>query len=451
MLSAFAARVHTTIAGHNMLRPDHLILAGVSGGADSVSLALVLVELGYRVAVAHLNHGLRGESSNEDERFTRSLAERLGLAFYSERTPVQLESGNLEAAGRAARKAFFLRTAAAHGFTRIALAHTRDDRVETFLMNLFRGAGLDGLVSMAPVSGMTVRPLLDVSRAEVEAYLEGRGEPWRTDTTNLDINFTRNRLRHKVIPMLASEFNPRLAESIARTVKILDDDDAWLRAQTEAWFAEHAAVDANNVILDVEALRDAPTALLRRIVRLALRKAGSSLQEVSFGHIEGVASLIREGKSGKSVQLPGGLAASRNFGQLLLGRPLQKAGEYSYELQIPGHVRVPELGKTFKAWIVGQKDVKPAPDQVFVDGGSLGACVKIRNWKPGDYYRPAGLPAGKLKKLFNRSRIPRSQRGSWPVLVANSTIVWVASFPVSREFAPDEHSQKIVAFEASPS
>jgi tRNA(Ile)-lysidine synthase len=141
----------------------------------------------------------------------------------------------------------------------------------------------------------------------------------------------------------------------------------------------------------------------------------------------------------------------RNFDQLVFQKRTAEPREYSYELKIPGLIHITELGRTFRAEIVDGKKVQPAPDRVFVDGGSLGPYVRIRNWKPGDYYRPVGLPAGKLKRLFQRARIPRSQRGSWPVLVANSTIVWVAPFPVSREFAPGEQSQKIVAFEASTS
>jgi tRNA(Ile)-lysidine synthase len=433
-----------------MLTGTDSVLAGVSGGADSVSLALVLKELGYRLAIAHLNHGLRGEAADEDEYFSRNLAGLLGVPFFTRKVLTLAEARNVEAAGRAARKAFFRETADAHGYTRIALAHTRDDRVETFLMNLLRGSGLEGLVSMSAVSGTTIRPLIDTSRTEVESYLEERGQSWRTDLTNLDLAFTRNRLRHKVIPMLSAEFNQRLPETLARTLEILESEDAWMRAFVEECLEEHGSTQQDAFVLDLPALGNVHTAIFRRIIRMALRRGGSTLQEVSFDHIESIFSLLQEGKSGKVIGLPDGMTVERSFDQLLFRKRLVVPRDYSYDLHIPGLIHVPELGKTFRAEIVDGK-VESTPDKVFVDGGSLGPYVKIRNWKPGDYYRPVGLPSGKLKRLFQRARIPRNQRSSWPVFVTNSTIVWVASFPVSREFAPGENSQKIVVFEASTS
>src|SRR5262245_47502643 len=212
MLSRFALRIRETIERTGMLAPEDLVLAGVSGGADSVCLLLVLKELGYDVAVAHLNHGLRGEESERDEAFVRDLADRFNIPFFSKRA--SLAQGNVEAAGRAARKEFFSELSLKHGFTKTALAHTRDDRIETFLMNLLRGAGTEGLVSMASLSGSTVRPLIETGRMQVEAYLKEKEQGWRTDESNFDLSFARNRLRHRLIPLLASEFNVNLLETV---------------------------------------------------------------------------------------------------------------------------------------------------------------------------------------------------------------------------------------------
>src|SRR5262249_8254987 len=155
------------------------VLTGVSGGADSVCLALILRELGYAFAVAHLNHGLRGTASDEDETFTATLSQALGVPFFSRR--IVLVSGNIQAAGRDAVREFFGELASWHGFGTIALAHTRNDRIETFLGNLLRGSGPDGLVSMSAVTGNIVRPLIETDRDEVEAYLKQRGQSWRDD------------------------------------------------------------------------------------------------------------------------------------------------------------------------------------------------------------------------------------------------------------------------------
>ena len=465
MLSNLVAQIRGTIQKHQMLTSRERVLAGVSGGADSVCLALVLNELGLDVAVAHVNHGLRGAESDTDEEFTKELAGTLGVPFFAtkvalfrpapaasalwlSRRPLPGGEANLEAAGREARRQFFIETARRRGYTKIALAHTRNDRVETFLMNLLRGAGSEGLVSMAPVSGNTIRPLIETGRNEVEAYLTENNQSWRTDSSNFDLGFARNRLRHAVIPELESRFNPSLIQTLARTVQILEAEDAWMRAVADQWLSEHGRKEENDFLIPAAELKSAPAGLVRRILRTVLRLAGSGLRDVSFGHIEAVRALLEEGKSGKFVQIPGGLQAAREFGRLVFRQAPAAWADYTYELKIPGEVHIPEVGKVFRAEIVEIEANQALGQRVFVDGESIGPYVTIRNWKPGDYYRPVGLPAGKLKKLFQRARIPRGHRMRWPVMVADSTIVWVASFPVSREFAPRGQSKKKVAFEA---
>ena len=448
MFSKFALQVQQTIIKYKMLDPADRVLAGVSGGADSVCLVLVLKELGHEVTVAHVNHGLRGAAADEDEAFTRELADRLGMRFFSKRVSIAAEGKNIEAAGREARKEFFNELVRLHGFTKIAVAHTRDDRVETFMMNLLRGSGSEGLVSMAPASERTIRPLIGTGRTEVEAYLNNRNQAWRTDSTNFDLGFARNRLRRVVIPTLSAEFNPNLLETLGKTLEILEVEDAWMRSITDRWLIENGTKQENEFVISVEALTPAPAGLTRRVLRSALRRAGSELRDVSFEHIEAVRRLLESGKSGKLVEIPGGLVVTREFHRLVFRQRAAAPGNYDYELKIPGEVHVPELAKVFRAEIVENAGEGTGHPRIFVDGESIGPCVRIRNWKPGDYYRPVGWPAGKLKKLFQRARIPRSHRRNWPVVVANSTIVWVASFPVSREFVPRGHSQKKVAFEA---
>jgi tRNA(Ile)-lysidine synthase len=429
-----------------MLAPGDRILAAVSGGADSVCLAVVLHELGYDLSVAHVNHGLRGAESDEDETFTARLAERLGLRFFTRR--VVLFGGNIEAAGRDARRDFFNESADNHGFTKIAVAHTLNDRVETFLLNLLRGAGSAGLAAMPAVSGRTIRPLVEVGREEIEAYLAERKQAFRTDASNLNLDFSRNRLRHIVIPQLSSEFNPNLVETLHRTAEILEKEDDWMQTLVEAWLNQHGTKEEGGFVIPVEALAARPIAMVRRVLRHALRRAGSELRNVTFDEIEAIARLLDDEKSGKLVEIPGGIEVARDFGQLVFRHRVSAVPEYEYMLKIPGSVHIPELGKVFKAEIVGLEGLQTPSRRVFVDADSIGPYVRIRNWKPGDYYRPVGLPAGKLKKLFQRAKIPRSHRSSWPVVVADSTIIWVASFPVSREFAPRGRSQKIVAIEA---
>jgi len=374
------------------------------------------------------------------------LAESLGLRFFVKR--VSLSGANIEAAGRDARRIFFNEICLKNGFTKIALAHTRNDRVETFLMHLLRGSGSEGLVSMAPVSGNTTRPLIETGRDEIEAYLGENNQSWRTDSSNFDLEFARNCLRHAVIPELESRFNPNLIQTLARTVEILDGEDAWIRTEVDRWLTDHATRKGEDFAIPAAELQAMPAGLIRRLLRAALRRSGSELRDVSFDHIEAIRGLLAAGKSGKFVEIPGGLQVAREFDQIVFRQAPVTCSEYSYELKIPGEVHIPEVGKVFRAEIVEGEANDRAGQRVFVDAESIGPYVKIRNWKPGDFYRPVGLPAGKLKKLFQRARIPRGHRIRWPVIVVDSTIVWVASFPVSREFAPRGQPRKKVAFEA---
>jgi tRNA(Ile)-lysidine synthase len=448
--SDLASSTAQTLAKHQMLVAGDRVLVGVSGGADSVSLVLVLNELGYKTGIGHLNHGLRGLDSDGDEEFVSELASTLGVPFYSQRISIRPEDGNLEAAGRAARKDFFRSVCKREGFTKIAIAHTRDDRVETCLLHLFRGAGLEGMVSMAPVSGDTIRPLIETSHDEVHRFLLSSNQPWRTDASNLDPSFTRNRMRHELIPMLEKTYNPRLRQTLSRTVDLLQNEDGWMQDLTANWVAQFAVHSPGMMSVDAESMRTVPVALARRAIRTMLRQAGSDLLDITFDRIEAVRELLDSGKSGKTVQIPGRFVAERSFDRLILRQSQNEANEFDYVLPIPGTVHIPELGKTFRAGVSDGTMVPPASDnkeRVFVDGGRLGPCVKIRSWKPGDYYKPVGWPGGKLKKFFQRTRIPRSQRSRWPVIVSDSTVVWVASFPVSREFAPSGRSQKIVTLE----
>jgi len=445
VFSKLLLQVRETIEKYQMLASGDRVLVGVSGGADSVCLALVLVELGYDVAIAHLNHGLRGIASDNDENFTAELARHFRLQFFVRKAV--LASGNVEAAGRTARKHFF-REIAAQGYSRIALAHTRNDRVETFLLNLFRGAGSEGLTSMAPISGMWIRPLIDIDRTDIEVYLADRNQGWCTDASNFDLQLSRNRIRHVVLPQLVGDFNPNLIDTLSRTVEILESEDSFIGSVAKQWLNDNGTNQPGQFVINVEALRSMPVGIVRRIVRDALRRAGSELRDVSFDQIENIRRLMDRGKSGKIVEIPGGLEVAREFDELVFRARTAGPSEYDYELKIPGSIHIPELGKVFRAEVVESETQKTHDQRVFVDADSIGPYVRIRNWKPGDYYRPVGLPAGKLKKLFQRSRIPRSHRASWPVVVADSSIIWVASFPVSREFAPRGRSQKIVAIEA---
>ena len=303
----------------------------------------------------------------------------------------------------------------------------------------------------APISGDIVRPLIETSRNEIEAYLKEINQPWREDLSNTDTRFSRNRIRHVVLPRLASEFNPRLRESLARTIDILEAEDDWMEAESRTWLESRTSEESGTLVVDLEDLPAQPVALVRRVLRASLERAGSEMRDIGFDHVENIRGLLKAGKSGRIIELPGSIAVERNFGQLVFRPADASPAGYEYELPIPGRVHIPEIDTVFHAHLRSPEALKPKQGGTFVDGESLGPCVKIRNWKNGDFYNPNGLGSAKLKELFQRERIPRRKRRQWPVFVAKSSIVWVASFPVSRDFVPTGASRRIVEFEAVPS
>lgn len=289
------------------------IVVGLSGGADSVALIDALASLrrrrGFRVVAAHLDHSLR-EGSADDAAFCHSLCESLGVPMRGGTARVRerasREKGGLEQAARRERYSFLRRVRDDEGAALVAVAHTLDDQAETLLLRLLRGAGATGLGGMRPRSGDLVRPLLQVTRAQVLEHLRSRGLPWREDPSNADPAHRRNRVRHELLPYLEQRFNPRVREALARTAGLLADEASYMQAQAAALSAETVRREGDVLVLDRRALARAPIALARAALRQALREAGG-LRGLGQGHVERLLRLAGSpAPSGRTLPLPGG-------------------------------------------------------------------------------------------------------------------------------------------------
>lgn len=309
---------------------DQMMVVAVSGGADSVALLDALVclrdckETPKKLVVAHLNHLLRGDESDADETFVRDLATRLDLPVCSERLNVaqiaQYETRNLEAAARQVRYEFLQRVAKQFGAQVIATAHTRDDQVETLWMRLLRGTGAEGLRGIQAVTAFSsslrlIRPLLDSTRADVIAHCAARGILYRTDSSNAVMDFTRNRVRHELLPLLRS-FNPRVDESLLRLVERLTEDDDVLQGVAERVYAS-ARLPAS-ATLAWQPLYDAHPAIRGRVLRLWLREIRGDLRRIDAVHLRALEQLILHGEGGSYIELPGGWQVWRRKGMLVM-------------------------------------------------------------------------------------------------------------------------------------
>ncbi|MBI2188147.1 MAG: tRNA lysidine(34) synthetase TilS [Acidobacteria bacterium] len=304
-MTALHQQVRRTIRRHGLIPPGARVLVGLSGGSDSVALARLLLDLSahgeFTVAgLAHLHHGLR-PTADRDEAFCREFAARVGLPIVVERADVPAYAAahglSTEDAARRLRYAFLERTAAALGATCIAVGHTEDDQAETFLLKLMRGAGLTGLGGIYPRRDTVVRPLLDVSRAELRAYLDRVGERWIDDETNEDLANPRNRVRHRVLAELDRAAGGPTRPAIARAAALVREDAQWLDELGRERFRAVAAEREGALELDIHGLTQAPPPVRRRVLLEAMRRMADG-REIGLEHVEAVLGLLGGGEPG---------------------------------------------------------------------------------------------------------------------------------------------------------
>ncbi|MDD4715331.1 MAG: tRNA lysidine(34) synthetase TilS [Oscillospiraceae bacterium] len=439
---------------YGMLPRDELVLCAVSGGADSVCLLHLLQALsgsmGFRLAAAHFNHMLRGDASDGDEAFVRSLCLSWGIPFYAGRGDVRKarEKGRgLEETARALRYAFLRRTAQATGASLIATAHTADDNAETILMRLVRGSGLRGLCGIPPRREEIVRPLLTTSRSEISAYLKERGLSHREDESNRDPSFTRNRLRQEALPVLRS-LNPRLNETMAAAAASLRADLAFIEGEAEP-YAHFIVAEGKSRRIAANVLKDLPKAVSSRLIRTALHSAGAGLQDVGAAHIAAILDLCKGERPSARISLPGGVTVRRDYGDLLFTtappRPQTFSPallNYTGETAIPGapfHI-FSSLGKM-------QDGNLQSGNTFWLKYDIIAAPLQVRPRAPGDRLSlPHRSCSRSLKKLMIDEKVPRHLRELIPVISAGDRVAAVAGFGPDKAFAaaPGDFALKLV-------
>lgn len=388
--SQLRSKLRAELLRQHMLGPDSLAVVGVSGGADSVALLLALHELGLKLHVAHLDHGIRGAEGEADAEFVRQLCFRLEVPCTLGRRDVPAYKWehklSLEAAARDVRHDFLREMAAELGATAIFLAHTADDQVETFLLRLIRGAGVAGLAGMSPKDGPLRRPLLGVWRSEVEDYLRQKGQAWREDSSNRDRRFLRNRVRHELLPLLAS-MNPGIKQVLLREAFVLSN--------------RQREIDAE---------------VFRRL-GLGSRQIGAAL-------------------AGKAVILQG-------------GRRLEPA-PFEVELPVPGEAHVP--GGRVVASVGADSSLDTRNDKVeCFDAASVGPKLRVRSRRPGDRFTPLGMARSKkLQDFLVDEKVPRQDRDALPLVVRDDAIVWVVGLRMDERFKVTADTRSVVRLQFEP-
>jgi tRNA(Ile)-lysidine synthase len=441
-------------------RELHLGVA-VSGGPDSVALLGVLVELlprrGGRLTVLHVNHGVRPESAHEQQ-LVEDWSRRWQLPCHVVRLSPPRSAHGIEAWAREERYRFFAQAKETHGLDAVAVAHTADDQAETVLFRLLRGAGHRGLAGMPVLrDGWILRPLLNCSRAEVMAYLAKKQLPYVTDASNADLRFSRNKIRHELLPLLEREYSPQTRRRLVQMAEALRPEEEWLEAQAGAAYER---VRAPNGRLALLPLLLEPAALRHRIFRLWWQKSGAT-EELSFPHLKNLEALSERRMSGV-VELPGAWVARREGDCLFLATKAELRSEacpssYWYLLSPDSVVLIPETG-----WIVNVSSISPwdtCPHdarvadawQAIVAVDTLIAPLIVRNIRRGDRMRPLGMPGQKkIHDILSDKKIAPRQRRLWPVVVCGEEILWVPGCVRGESAKVTSVTQRVLRLTAQP-
>ena len=485
-------KARKTIKKFNMLKKGDAVVVCVSGGVDSVVLLHVLTGLAeeYRLSImaVHLNHSLRGKESDRDEAFVRRLAKKMGVRFVSEKVNVRSlakKGESLQDAARDARLRFFEETAGRYKAQRIATGHNMDDQAETMIMRLLKGTGLAGLGGIPPKRGKYIRPLIDISRGEIEEYAAAKGLKFVQDSSNRSTKYLRNRIRLELMPMLES-YNPRLKCDMARLARILARDEDYLRCRADGSYKRIRVRQGKNIIaMDLKKLKGLHDAVKARVFFMALEELlGSSKGFYSY-HVGDFLELLCSDAPNASIDLPHNLTVYKEYDRItversqkpapagfkrvseacprmhLSGVRSQKRDEgilFEQVLKINGKTNViADNGLNiaeFNAEIQNPTSHIPHPTSrslACFDYDKLKLPLIVRNFRHGDRFIPFGMKGHKkLKDLFIEKKIARRKRGLIPIIVSGNDIIWVTGIRQAEHGKVGPDTKRILKIEMRP-
>ena len=476
----FIQRLQAFIDSEGLLAPDDSVVVGVSGGCDSTALLRGLVEVneiskaGWRFHVAHLNHGLRGEAADADAEFVRDQAAALGLPCTITTEDVRARAGatgGLEETARDLRYALFQRVALQTHSQAVAVGHHADDNVETVLHRIVRGTGLRGLGgipvrrALSPGSDVRlIRPLLSFRHEELEAFLADQGVSFRTDATNDDPSFTRNRIRASVLPLLRDTINPGVDKALLRLAEQARWVETYLR-ETAQRLLETLVIRRTDreLVLNARALIGKSRIIQAELVRQAVMYFQLGEQDLTFGHLTAVLDLAADPASGKQLHLPAGLVVAKEYGRLSFSLPDHSPRETlapEVSVNLPGetvlpvrrmrvHAVVDEITGTAEA-IAAWRNAKP-PNQEWLDRDQVHPPLIVRALRPGERFWPLGAPGSKrIADFLSDEKISASKREQVAVLCDQLGPIWVIPFRIDERVKLTRATRRILKLTMQP-
>lgn len=437
-------KVRATIKKYNMLSMGDSIVIGVSGGADSVCLTDVLNSLkdeySLDITLVHINHNIRGEEAQRDEDFVICLGEKYGnnvrVFSYQVEEMAKNEGHTVEEMGRKLRYKAFYSVAGKKG--KIAVAHNLNDNCETMLMRFFRGTGIKGLGGISASRDRIIRPLINTDRSEIEAYCNQKGLEYCTDSTNNIEEYTRNKIRLNIIPMIKKEFNENIAVTMARTAELMADEDSFMESLAKNAYNE-CEIEPKRISIDRLLTYD--KVIQRRIVRIGFIDYSADLHDISYDHVENVLALCHK-ESGRIIELPNGLRASKEHNTILFSK-VNNDSDFCYNIKIGEKYTFNDIGLGI---LISKEKYEGNEKNLYtisLDYDKINMNPILRGRKTGDKISLYG-GTKTIKKLFIDEKVPLSKRNSIPLLALGNDIVWIKDMKTSSYFKASEDSKNII-------
>ena len=457
-------KVHQTIKARDLLSPGDRLVVAVSGGPDSVALLACLVALSTRwnweISIGHVNHGLRGTESDEDAAFVEQLGDQFGVPVSIHKVNLKKQDAkrsrqSLQAYAREIRYQALEAILQGHEATKIVTGHTADDQAETVLMWMLRGSGTGGLSGIPPKRGARiVRPLLDISRSDIVAYLKERQLTYRMDSSNSRPVYLRNRLRKDLMPQLKVHA-PGIVNILSRQAEVIREDHVYLeQVAVEAFQGMCVTQDERTIQLNTLALLALPLAIRRRVVRYAFQQMNGNIQGPRFSIIQRLLDCLEHGQSGWTMQM-NALDVGQEYDRLVFSKKETRTPNDVLPLwrneigvDIPGEAVWPLTGQCLAVSVKHPQEIASQPNalELHLDADTFTPDLRIRSWTPGDVFRPKGM-GGRQKKLqdfFSDIKLPRSQRVKVPLLVSPEGILWVGGLRADERFQVSSATTSVV-------
>ncbi len=447
-------KAEKTIKKYNMLKKGDKVVTGLSGGADSVALLLVLDKLkekyDLKIYAVHVKHGIRGKEADEDCEFCRKLCEKMGVEFFVKEFDIPKMSKELgmscEEAGRVARYDSFEEIRKKKNANKIAVAHNMNDDAETVIMRLCRGTGLKGLCGISAVRGNIVRPIINCSRKEIEDFVVSEGFSFQTDSTNLDDEYTRNRIRHNILPVLEKEINPSSIANIAKASEIISEEEDFIEMFSKESYKSCVLDEKDNsIIFDAERFNNFHAAVRKRIIRMAIELLAKSVKDISYTHIESVIDIF-EGKTGRSYNLPYGLKVEKSYNLVVIKNNDDKTKDFLYNINIDEEIFVEECGIYVS---ISKEKPKADAEYKYFDSEEVGENFFVRSRADGDriVINKDGR-SKKVKDILIDYKVPRDERDKVAVIGNQKCLLWVYPYRSCAKSIADKNIKRCIHIEA---